>query len=310
MCALLFPSAAVVGPPFGLTCLDRLCGAVRPQPPFYCRDHKALFDKIRRGRLEYPEHLSADAKSLLSGLLTRDPVHRLGCGASDAVEVKSHPFFKDVDWNALMALQVPAPWRPAVAHSLDTSQFDQEFTSMPLVSPSSREPVGSQVARVKFEGFTYVPDSPMAPGAAGAAGAAPAPPPSAGAGAGAAAPVAAAAGVGSGVGSGAGVGTVSGAPAPALPFTSNAPVAPPAPPTLPAATPAAAAAAAAAVPRPVPHWASNLRATAPPHVPASHAMPPPPVPTHSRMAATADASDDLDMLGGGHGATPIAAHGW
>lgn len=36
-------------------------------------------------------------------------------------------------------LQVRPPWEPTVMGSLDTSQFDREFTSMPIFSPDQRE---------------------------------------------------------------------------------------------------------------------------------------------------------------------------
>jgi hypothetical protein len=135
-------------------------------PPFYCRDRTVLFEKIKKGTLEFPEYLSPDAKDILKGLLNRDPAKRLGCGPGDATEIKSHPFFAPIDWNALLMCRVPPPWVPTVSGSMDTSQFDAEFTSMPIVSPSSqREPqLSSHVARTAFEGFTYVAPSTVTPG--------------------------------------------------------------------------------------------------------------------------------------------------
>jgi hypothetical protein len=41
-----------------------------------------------------------------------------------------HPFFEGIDWAKLATGKMPSPWIPTVAGSLDTSQFDQEFTSM------------------------------------------------------------------------------------------------------------------------------------------------------------------------------------
>lgn len=70
------------------------------------------------------------AKDLLSHLLVRDPKQRLGSGEQDAEEIKAHPFFADMDWALLATGTMPPPWVPSVAGSLDTSQFDQEFTSM------------------------------------------------------------------------------------------------------------------------------------------------------------------------------------
>ena len=54
-------------------------------PPFYCRDREKLFQKIRSGPLTFPRYLSEDSKSILNGLLTRDPSLRLGSGESVAV---------------------------------------------------------------------------------------------------------------------------------------------------------------------------------------------------------------------------------
>ncbi len=66
----------------------------------------------------------------MSRLLVRDPKARLGSGELDAQELKDHPFFCDVNWAELSTGNVPPPWVPTMAGSLDTSQFDQEFTSM------------------------------------------------------------------------------------------------------------------------------------------------------------------------------------
>lgn len=74
--------------------------------------------------------ITQNAKDLLSRLLVRDPKLRLGSGDTDASEIKEHPFFIGTDWVALEAGQIVSPWTPLVAGSLDTSQFDQEFTSM------------------------------------------------------------------------------------------------------------------------------------------------------------------------------------
>ena len=104
-------------------------------PPFYCRDREQLFEKIRRGKLKYPSYLSHQATDLLQQLLTRDPTQRLGSGETDAGEIRQHPFFASIDWAALLQGKTQAPGTPTVHGSLDTSQFDQEFTNMPIISP-------------------------------------------------------------------------------------------------------------------------------------------------------------------------------
>jgi serine/threonine protein kinase len=137
-------------------------------PPFYCRDRDRLFEKIRNGDLTFPKYLSPNAKDLLSKLLERDPTKRLGTGPDDAGEIKNHPFFEEIQWDALALGQVAPPWRPSFSNALDTSQFDREFTSMPLVSPDNhprgiRRP-NAGLSSFKdggnlFQGFTYTEES-------------------------------------------------------------------------------------------------------------------------------------------------------
>lgn len=126
-------------------------------PPFYCRDRERLFEKIRRGHLEYPRTLSSRSQHLLRGLLTKDPVKRLGSGSDDAGPIRSHPFFERTAWEKLTKGDVAPPWDPQINNSLDTSQFDEEFTSMPIFSPSSYQPAGfgSTPQDNVFEGFTF-----------------------------------------------------------------------------------------------------------------------------------------------------------
>jgi serine/threonine protein kinase len=106
-------------------------------PPFYCRDREKLFEKIKKGTLEYPKYLSPRATILLKGLLTKEPRRRLGSGPNDAEDIKEQEFFRDLDWEKLMKGEIAPPWNPQINGSMDTSQFDHEFTNLPLNSPGA-----------------------------------------------------------------------------------------------------------------------------------------------------------------------------
>ena len=41
----------------------------------------------------------------------------------------SHPWFKDMDWDAVKAKSVKAPYVPSLEHDFDVKYFDQGFTS-------------------------------------------------------------------------------------------------------------------------------------------------------------------------------------
>ena len=61
-------------------------------PPYFTNNKEKLFQNIQRGPLLIPSQLSTEAKGLIIGLLSKNPLKRLG--ARDAEEIKEHPFFK------------------------------------------------------------------------------------------------------------------------------------------------------------------------------------------------------------------------
>eukprot|EP00455_Lapot_gusevi_P020628 TRINITY_DN21838_c0_g2_i1.p1 TRINITY_DN21838_c0_g2~~TRINITY_DN21838_c0_g2_i1.p1 ORF type:complete len:418 (+),score=72.88 TRINITY_DN21838_c0_g2_i1:49-1302(+) len=138
-------------------------------PPFYSRDRERLFQKILKSELMFPRQFSPEAKSLLKGLLNRDSNERLGSSKEDAKEIKAHPFFADIDFDLLLNLQIPPPFRPVVARDKngieDTNNFDSEFTNLPIRSVDSAESQSQRddvhvtshtLSDSKFVGFTYV----------------------------------------------------------------------------------------------------------------------------------------------------------
>mmetsp|Transcript_26895 Transcript_26895/g.39844 ORF Transcript_26895/g.39844 Transcript_26895/m.39844 type:complete len:570 (+) Transcript_26895:148-1857(+) len=128
-------------------------------PPFYSRSREVMFEKIMKAELNFPSFLSEAAKDLLRHLLVRDPKKRLGSGEADAGEIKAHGFFYGLDWDRLYSGNISPPWQPKFSGSLDTSLFDQEFTSIePVVSPDVRGAYFGSLDRA-FEGFTFVDDS-------------------------------------------------------------------------------------------------------------------------------------------------------
>ena len=69
-----------------------------PFRPHKTKD-KHEIDKMTMNMLiELPEAMESEVKNLLELLLHRDVEKRLGCMGQGAVEVREHPFFKDVDW--------------------------------------------------------------------------------------------------------------------------------------------------------------------------------------------------------------------
>lgn len=106
------------------------------QSPFRGEDEDEIYDAILADEPLYPIHMPRDSVSILQKLLTREPELRLGSGRRDAEEIMEHPFFKGVDWDDIYNKRVPTPFKPQIKDAKDTSNFDQEFTSVtPVLTP-------------------------------------------------------------------------------------------------------------------------------------------------------------------------------
>ena len=77
--------------------------------PYYDKNKNNLFYNIEQGKLVIPNYVSENAKSLLKGLLQRDPKKRLGGGIRDAEEIKEHKFFEDIDWDKIYQKKIKPP---------------------------------------------------------------------------------------------------------------------------------------------------------------------------------------------------------
>jgi hypothetical protein len=61
-----------------------------------------------------------------------------------------------MDWDSLLLGQICPPWTPSFRYGeLDTSEFDPEFTSMPLGSMNVRDAEPVAVVDVNFSDFTF-----------------------------------------------------------------------------------------------------------------------------------------------------------
>ena len=73
---------------------------------------------------------SEDAKFLLRELLNIKPKYRLGSGPNGSKNVKSHVFFKGVDWEAFSNKKVDPPFKPRIdtrSQEPDLNNFDRRF---------------------------------------------------------------------------------------------------------------------------------------------------------------------------------------
>ena len=106
------------------------------QSPFRGEDEDEIYDAILADEPLYPIHMPRDSVAILQKLLTREPELRLGSGPTDAQEVMSQPFFRNINWDDVYHKRIQPPFMPTIQSATDTSNFDSEFTSVtPVLTP-------------------------------------------------------------------------------------------------------------------------------------------------------------------------------
>jgi serine/threonine protein kinase len=117
-------------------------------PPFYSRDRERLFHKIMHAPLRLPRSITAEARDLLVCLLQRNPERRLGSSECDCLDIMRHPFFAEIDWDALDRREYPPSFVPNGVSLTDSklhalrpdstvvddlvANFESDFTSEPI----------------------------------------------------------------------------------------------------------------------------------------------------------------------------------
>ncbi|KAM9108743.1 protein kinase C zeta type isoform 1-T1 [Megaptera novaeangliae] len=115
-----------------------------------------LFQVILEKPIRIPRFLSVKASHVLKGFLNKDPKERLGCrpqtGFSD---IKSHAFFRSIDWDLLGKKQALPPFQPQITDDYGLDNFDTQFTSEPVQLTPDDEDVLKRIDQSEFEGFEY-----------------------------------------------------------------------------------------------------------------------------------------------------------
>ncbi|KAF4656101.1 hypothetical protein FOL47_009133 [Perkinsus chesapeaki] len=102
----------------GVCMYEFICGPL----PFSSEhdDQLELFRLIIEGPLKFPSWMrDQNAKSIISGLMTKQPEKRLGGGLLGAKEIKKHPYFKNFDFDGLVSRSVKSEWKPDRAQIME-----------------------------------------------------------------------------------------------------------------------------------------------------------------------------------------------
>ncbi|KAK8942850.1 Serine/threonine-protein kinase AtPK2/AtPK19 [Platanthera zijinensis] len=133
----------------GILLFEMLTG----KPPFVGGNRSKIQQKVVKDKIKLPTYLYSEAHSLLKGLLQKEASKRLGSGPEGSNEIKNHKWFKSINWRKLDAREIQPSFRPNVANELCIANFDEKWTSMPVLDSPMASPVAGDCS---FSGFTYV----------------------------------------------------------------------------------------------------------------------------------------------------------
>lgn len=129
---------------------------VTGQPPFTHPNRQKLQQRIVNERVKLPPMVTTEAHSLLKGLLQKDPSKRLGSGPKGADEIKSHKWFRPINWKKLEARELQPKFKPNVSGKECTANFDNCWTTLPANDSPAPTPPGDE----HFKGYTYIAPNP------------------------------------------------------------------------------------------------------------------------------------------------------
>ena len=93
-------------------------------PPFFDDNPFGIYEKILAGKIVYPAQIDIYARDLIQKLLAADITRRLGNLKGGSLDIRAHPWFRHLNWDALLNRRIRAPIIPIMAHPGDSRNFD------------------------------------------------------------------------------------------------------------------------------------------------------------------------------------------
>jgi serine/threonine protein kinase len=114
-------------------------------PPFVDEDPMGIYQKILSGKIVFPKMFDKNAKGLVKKLLTADLGKRYGNLKNGVEDIKTHKWFKEINWEELSDKKISAPFKPVAKSASDTSNFDDypDSAELPPAVPKEQDPFQS-----------------------------------------------------------------------------------------------------------------------------------------------------------------------
>ncbi|KAI9483494.1 MAG: kinase-like domain-containing protein [Benjaminiella poitrasii] len=102
--------------------------------PFAASTPDAMYERVLYDDLVFPQHGFAqdpEVVDLISGLLDKDPLNRLGAGLGGVFELRNHAYFiNHLNWRDVYRKRITPLYIPHRTSETDLSHFDPDFLNM------------------------------------------------------------------------------------------------------------------------------------------------------------------------------------
>lgn len=134
---------------FGILLFEMIHG----RTPFYDKNRKLMFYRIIHTEPNFPSSFSPEARDCVRSLLRVSESERLGSGEGGAQDIRRTPFFRPINFEALVAKEIPPPFVPEVRNEFDTKYVPKAYLKTEA-KDSFSDPTKAGVGQ-KFDDFTF-----------------------------------------------------------------------------------------------------------------------------------------------------------
>eukprot|EP00035_Acanthoeca_spectabilis_P034958 m.31777 g.31777 ORF g.31777 m.31777 type:complete len:398 (-) comp6969_c0_seq1:159-1352(-) len=105
----------------GVLIFEMRCG----RSPFESKDQLTMFKRITCCDLHFPKDYTDQERDLIQNFLQVDITKRLGYMHGGVQKIKTHPYFKGINFERMLKEKVMSPFDPKVSGASDSSNFER-----------------------------------------------------------------------------------------------------------------------------------------------------------------------------------------
>ena len=127
--------------------------------PFKFKKGQKISLSMYKEKIPFDKKISEEAQDLIQNLLIFEPNLRLGSGADGGEKIKSHKYFKDINWQDVWDRKLEPPFVPKLKNEQDLKYFDSSFTDESFGSLLGKNSLKERGFSNEYNGFSYLASS-------------------------------------------------------------------------------------------------------------------------------------------------------